>query len=198
MRNEKGQFQYMREDLTGRRFGRLVALNFSHKDKNRKTYWDFICDCGEIKTLRSDCVKNGSIQSCGCMKKEQDYKNLRMDRKLEKTLKTDETYSTLARRYAAMKQRCYDSHSKQYKNYGGRGIKVCDEWLHSFKNYYEWCISHGYRKELEIDRIDNDGNYEPLNCRFVTRKENVNNRRCSKKYANSEITTQIAKGCAAL
>ena len=180
MRNAKGQFQNMREDLTERRFEKLVALNFSHKDKNRKTYWDFRCDCGEIKTLRSDSVKNGSIKSCGCIKKAQDYYNLNIHKRLDTTIEIDETYETLARRYAAMKTRCYDAHSEPYKNYGGRGIKVCEEWLYSFKNYYEWCISHGYRKDLEIDRIDNDGDYEPSNCRFVTRKENVNNRRCSK------------------
>lgn len=189
MRNEKGQFQNMREDLTGKKYNKLIALNFSHKDKNRKTYWDFKCECGEIKTLRSDCVKNGSIRSCGCIKKEQDIYNLNVDKRLDKTIEIDDTYTTLARRYASMKSRCYDVHCKAYNNYGGRGIKVCDEWLYSFKNYYEWCISNGYRKELEIDRINNDGNYEPSNCRFVTRRENVNNRRCSKKYANTEITS---------
>lgn len=178
----------MREDLTGKRFNMLVALNFSHKNKSRKTYWDFRCDCGEIKTLRSDCVKNGSIKSCGCLKREQDIKNLNLEKRLDKTIPIDETYETLARRYAAMKQRCCDPRCPEYRNYGGRGIRVCDEWLYSFKNYYEWCVSHGYRKDLEIDRANNDGNYEPSNCRFVTRKENVNNRRCSKKKADTEIT----------
>lgn len=198
MRNAKGQFQNMREDLTGRRFERLVALNFSHKDKNRKTYWDFRCDCGAIKTLRSDSVKSGAIRSCGCMKSEQDVQNLNAWRRLDKTLEIDETYETLGRRYAAIKQRCYDVHYWTYKHYGARGIRMCDEWLYSFKNFYDWCISNGYRKDLEIDRIDNDGNYQPSNCRFVTRSENVNNRRCSKKQANTEITSQIAKGCEAL
>lgn len=198
MRNKNGQFCNMREDLTGNRYGRLVALNFSHKGKNRKTYWDFQCDCGEIKTLRSDSVKGGSIKSCGCMKREQDVQNLNTWRRLDNSLEIDETYQTLGRRYAAIKQRCYNAQYWAYRHYGARGIKMCDEWLHSFRSFYEWCISNGYRKDLEIDRIDNDGNYEPGNCRFVTRMVNVNNRRCSRKQADTEITSQIAKGCEAL
>lgn len=193
MRNEKGQFQNMREDLTGQRFGRLTALHFSHKDKNRKTYWDFLCDCGEIKTLRSDTVKNGNIRSCGCLKAEQDALNLRLDRRLEKEIKMDETYVTLGRRWAAMKSRCHDPHSQQYKNYGARGISVCEEWLYSFKNFYEWCISNGYQKELEIDRKNNDGNYEPSNCRFVTHQVNTNNTRRSKASRHRDNFTDCAR-----
>lgn len=180
MRNEKGQFQNMREDLTGKRFGRLVALHFSHKDRNRKTYWDFMCDCGEIKTLRSDSVKCGNIRSCGCLKAEQDVLNMHTERRLDKTIPMDETYVILGRRWAAMKSRCHDPHSQQYKNYGARGIRVCEEWLYSFKAFYHWCIENGYDKELEIDRRNNDGNYEPSNCRFVTHQVNMNNTRYSK------------------
>lgn len=181
MRNEKGQFQIMREDLTGKKFNKLTALSFSHKNKNRKTYWDFICDCGTVKTLRSDNVKSGSIQSCGCVKKNQDIINLKTYKALSKTIKHDKTYNLLVSRWFSMKARCYDPHNQAYKNYGGRGIKICDEWLYNFENYYYWCINNGFKQELELDRTNNDGNYEPSNCRFVTRKENVNNRRCSKK-----------------
>lgn len=193
MRNEKGQFQMMREDLTGRTFGKLTALNFSHKDRNRKTYWDFRCECGEIKTLRSDGVKAGRIQSCGCLKVAQDVQNLHLDRRLDKSIPMDETYVTLGRRYAAMKQRCYDPFTPMYKYYGGRGIKVCDEWLYSFKNYYNWCITHGYRKDLEIDRRNNDGNYEPSNCRFVTHKVNVNNSRTVKACRHRDNVTDCER-----
>ena len=184
MRNEKGQFMMMREDLKGKKFNKLTALSFSHKGKNRKTYWNFICDCGKLKTLRSDCVKNGSIKSCGCLKQEQDIENLNLNKTLSKEIVHDKTYETLVRRWFSMKSRCYDKHNPAYKNYGGRGIKVCDEWLYNFENYYYWCINNGYKKELEIDRTNNDGNYEPSNCRFVTKKENCNNRRCSKNKAS--------------
>ena len=90
-------------------------------------------------------------------------------------------------RWLGIKNRCYNVHFKQYKDYGGRGIKVCDEWLYNFKAFYDWSIENGYSPELQIDRINNDGNYEPNNCRWVTRKVNMNNTRRNRKYANTEV-----------
>lgn len=78
--------------------------------------------------------------------------------------------------WEGMKTRCYNKNACNYHNYGGRGIKVCDEWLHNFKAFQEWALSHGYDNTLRIDRIDNDKDYEPSNCRWVTNKENNNNR----------------------
>lgn len=191
MRNKKGQFINMREDITGKKFNHLTALSFSHKDKNRKTYWDFLCDCGEIKTLRTDCVKNGSIKSCGCLKREQDKKNLNRKGSVPKYDDIGKlSDSVLYNRWKGMKRRCYDKNFKQYKDYGGRGITVCEEWLYSFRNFYDWSMSHGFSEDLEIDRIDNDGNYEPENCRWVTHKINSNNRK--RKHANTEVSKQIA------
>lgn len=88
-------------------------------------------------------------------------------------------------KYYNMLKRCYDEKHKDYTNYGGRGIEVCKEWKESKQSFMEWCLENGFEKGLEIDRIDNDKGYEPTNCRFVTRKENANNRRCSfKKTTN--------------
>lgn len=81
----------------------------------------------------------------------------------------------------AMLYRCYNPKSTAYKNYGGRGIKVCDEWKNSRVSYVKWCLANGYKKGLQLDRINNDGNYEPSNCRFVTPKENSSNRRRKSK-----------------
>lgn len=181
----------MREDVTGQKFNHLTALGFSHKDKNRKTYWDFLCDCGNIKTLRLDCVKSGNTQSCGCLKREQDKINL--NRKGSEPIYGDIGRlkdCVLYHRWRGMKRRCYNKNFSQYKDYGGRGITMCEEWLYSFRNFYDWAMSHGFSEELEIDRIDNDGNYEPNNCRWVTHKVNANNRR--RKYVNSEENNQIA------
>lgn len=192
-RNSKGQFVKCREDVTGQRFNHLVALGFSHKNKNRKTYWDFICDCGNIKTLRLDCVKSGNTQSCGCLKKEQDKVNL--NRKGTKPMYEDIGAlgnCVLYSRWKGMKRRCYNKNHNHYKDYGGRGITVCDEWLYSFRNFYDWAIPNGFSEDLQIDRINNDGNYEPSNCHWVTAKENMNNTRRNKKQANSEGITLIA------
>ena len=195
-RNEKGQFVNMREDITGQRFGRLVALNFSHKDKNRKTYWDFQCDCGNIKTLRTDQVKNGNIKSCGCLKKEQD--NINLNRKGSEPWKYDSqglSQHPLYYKWKGMKERCYDVHSNSYKRYGGRGIEICEEWLCSFKAFYDWSINNGWEEGLQIDRIDNNGNYEPNNCRYVTAKENCNNRSTTRKIEINGITHSITEWC---
>lgn len=191
MRNEKGQFVLEREDITGQKFNMLTALNFSHKDKKRKTYWDFECECGNIKTLRTDQVKSGNTKSCGCLKPCTAVPNVHK-------LGSTPLYKDIGRlancplytRWRGMKNRCYNVHHKQYKDYGGRGIQICEEWLYNFRAFYDWAMANGFSEELEIDRIDNDGNYEPSNCRWVTHKVNVNNR--IRKYANTEVNEKIA------
>lgn len=83
----------------------------------------------------------------------------------------------LYRIFGNIKQRCYYKNNKDYKNYGGRGIIVCDEWLKDFKKFYDWAINNGYQDGLTIDRINNDGNYEPSNCRWITKKAQSRNNR---------------------
>ncbi len=186
--NNKGQFTNRRiKDYTGMRNGRLEAVSFSHtisNGKSRRTYWDFKCDCGKYKTLRVDTVfsKNKPILSCGCLKKEQDNKNLNRNGAKPNNIECIHTRKNpLYSRWEGMKRRCYNKNFKQYKDYGGRGIKICDEWLYDFDSFYYWAINNGFSPDLEIDRIDNDGNYEPSNCRWVTHKENMNNQKRSKR-----------------
>lgn len=97
--------------------------------------------------------------------------------------------------YNGMKYRCYNPKSASYKNYGARGIKICDEWLNDKNKFFEWCISSGIKKELSIDRIDVNGNYSPTNCRWATNKQQLNNMRCNvkleykdKKYTIAELS----------
>lgn len=191
MRNKKGQFVLEREDITGQKFNMLTALSFSHKDKRRKTYWDFECECGNIKTLRKDQVKSGNTKSCGCLHQKILEENVNRSGSKPKYNDIGRLSDcTLYNRWKGMKRRCYDKHFNQYKDYGGRGIQICEEWLYNFRAFYDWAMANGFSEELEIDRIDNDGNYEPSNCRWVTHLINCNNR--IRKHANTEVNEKIA------
>lgn len=102
---------------------------------------------------------------------------------------------TLYKRYYHIKERCYNPNSKSYHRYGGRGIKMCDEWLQNYENFEKWALSHGFMPELAIDRIDNDGNYSPDNCRFVTLKENNQKRRTAVYYTINGETKNLQQWC---
>lgn len=192
LRNEKGQFlKGQIKDYSGMRKGKLIATSFSHvvnNGKNRRTYWNFECDCGNHKVLRVDTIfgsKKGAL-SCGCIKKEQDEINLnRNGSKPNNPECLHKRENNLYARWLGIKRRCYNKNFKQYKDYGGRGIKMCDEWLYNFDSFYYWSKENGYEPHLEIDRIDVNGDYEPSNCRWVTHKENMNNQR----RANTEVIT---------
>ena len=94
-----------------------------------------------------------------------------------------------------MKTRCYNPSSNKYHAYGARGIKVCDEWKNSFKKFKEWALSNGYGDNLTIDRINNDGNYEPSNCRWVTNKQNTNNTRKNRVITYNGETHTMSEWC---
>ena len=101
----------------------------------------------------------------------------------------------LYRRYNHIKDRCYNPNNKSYARYGGRGIKMCDEWLNSYQAFEDWCLSHGFKKELSIDRIDNDGDYAPDNCRFVTLKENNQKRGTTLWFTINGETKNLQQWC---
>lgn len=159
-------------DLTGQRFGRLVALNRTKKGNLRGTFWLCQCDCGNQTIVATQNLKQGQIRSCGCL--------LREARKSNCTHGMSDT--RLFYVWNNMKNRCNWKKHKDYHNYGGRGIRVCDEWLHDFGTFASWALANGYDENAPygactLDRIDPDKDYEPSNCRFADSFVQANNRR---------------------
>lgn len=151
-------------NLQGKQSGRLTVLNFSGKNKWGVPIWKCLCSCGNITKALSGDLTFGHIKSCGCLQK-------------ERTSKANTThggsYSRLHKIWRSMKQRCLNERNSNYKNYGGRGVRICPKWKHHFVLFRSWALNNGYTESLTIDRINNDGNYEPSNCQFITRSENA-------------------------
>ena len=131
----------------------------------------------------------GLIKSCGCLKKEQDKINLAGH---HKHLKSNTNLYTI---WQDVKKRCYNPNYKSYSRWGGRGITVCDEWKNDFMSFYKWSVENGYQDGLTIDRIDNNGNYEPSNCRWVTQKEQANNRSSNIDITIGNSTRTLKEWC---
>lgn len=137
-------------------------------NNGKKTMYYCLCHCGNLFKASQSDLHSKHTTSCGCI---QHYNRGKA------TLTHGQSDTKLYYVYKTMRNRCYNKQVNSYKNYGGRGIAVCDEWKDDFQAFYKWAMSHGYKEGLQIDRINNDGNYEPNNCRWVTRKRNCNNRR---------------------
>lgn len=149
-------------DLTGQRFGRLVALERVGKNNHGVSLWKCKCDCGNECIVSQSGLHSWKTQSCGCLHKEtfNGYKHGYSKTRIYKI-------------WCAMRDRCAREKSSVYKYYGGKGIRVCDEWADSFMSFREWALANGYNDTLVIDRIDSTKNYCPSNCRWITQAENA-------------------------
>ncbi len=165
-------------DLKNKRFHRLLVVD-GPEIRKQFTHWKCKCDCGNFKWIAAAKLKNGHTKSCGCYRKIRFKENLTTH---------GLRYHPLYNIWNTMKQRCLNENTLSYEYYGGRGIKVCKSWHDDFIQFYKWSISNGYKKELQIDRIDNDGDYKPSNCRFVTSKVNNNNRRSCRLITFNGVT----------
>lgn len=165
MQNSKTNFSagdvYASITLTGN-------SEYRQQKGGRRLYVEGRCKCGDIRGYALRFLINGNTKSCGCERYENMLKAVAIHR-----LSKHPLYSV----YRDMVRRCCNSNTKSYHNYGGRGISVCKEWLDDVFSFRSWAILNGYEKGLQIDRIDNEGNYQPSNCRFVTREVNIRNTR---------------------
>ena len=175
-------------DLTGKRFGRLTVIGVEDNGK-RKTYYACQCDCGNVKVIRADALVSGCTVSCGCKKREQDRLNLTANHSHKMS------GTRLYNIWSGLKGRCNNPNDPRYDRYGGRGISVCDEWNTSFQSFYDWAINNGYSDDLTIDRIDNDGNYEPTKCKWSTNKEQCNNRVTNINIKIGNTTKTLTEWC---
>lgn len=154
----------LKYDYTGTRHFHFNVIKIARKDKRKGIIWECKCDCGKIFYTPTYAINSGQ-KSCGCMERSRKYTGI------------CSTKDRLYIEWRSMKQRCENSKYANYKAYGGRGIKVCEEWKNDFLAFRKWALDNGYRDDLSLDRIDVNGNYEPTNCRWADSFTQSNNRR---------------------
>lgn len=181
-----------RLDLTGERFGRLVAVEFSHRHVSPggspASMWLCRCDCGKESIHSLGMLRSGQAKSCGC--------GIR-DAVIRRCTTHGQSKAPEYNVWRAMKRRCYTKNDKNFHLYGGRGIKVCDQWKNDFNRFLD-DVGPRPSSHHTLDRIDSSGNYEPSNVRWASRKEQSRNRRCVKRVpfrgmlcSSGEIAEQV-------
>ena len=179
-------------DLTGQRFGRLTVLRQENGRKRGAVLWTCKCDCGNVISAPSGNLRAGRKRSCGCLVSETASKTAKTgSNRRTHGMKGTKIYHV----WDSIKYRCTNDHYPRWKDYGGRGITVCDEWLHDFQAFFDHIskLPHYGERGYSIDRIDNNGNYEPGNIRWATRTEQNRNRRNVKRRNENGISDNLAK-----
>lgn len=173
------------KDMSGQRFGRLKVVSHAgtrtEASGKKRSLWLCNCDCGNTVEVLRDNLVGGRTTSCGCY---------RYERSIACNTDHGGTGTRLFDIWQSMKERCYNPNCKSYANYGGRGISIWGEWRKSFQKFRFWALRNGYKDNLTIDRIDNDGPYAPWNCRWVTMQEQQYNRRNNRyiEYGGERMT----------
>jgi hypothetical protein len=165
------------KDLAGMKFNKLTVIEQAGHDKYNKILWRCMCDCGRETITHGRDLVNGHCKSCGCALNEHRREEGRF-----KGLSNTRPF----RIWKGMIARCFNLNCESYSDYGGRGISVCSEWqgTQGFFNFLSWALNNGYSNDLSIDRVDNNGDYEPSNCRWATWTQQANNRRKPDKVVN--------------
>lgn len=176
------------KDLMGRKFGKLTAIEQIGKNNHGNYLWRCVCDCGKEKVVPSGKLVQGRATNCGC-----DTFRLKSEAFSKHGLLKDGKRPRTFTIWNDMKARCLSPKSRSYPNYGGKGIKICKEWLESYAAFHYWAIANGYRDDLTIDRIDVNGNYCPENCRWVDRRTQNNNTSRNHRVTYNGKTQTIAE-----
>ena len=164
--------KYNNPDYIGKKYYRMTVVGFEHRGAH--WYWKCVCECGNEKVVLPEKLLNGHTKSCGCMKVER----MKSYTKIYRTTHGD-TGKRLYYILSGMKARCNNPNNKDYKSYGARGIKVCDEWNNDYTSFKQWALSNGYQDDLTIERIDVNGNYCPENCKWIPHGEQPMNTRAN-------------------
>lgn len=159
-------------DMTGKKFGRWTVIDYAGLDKSGHAVWKCLCECGNVKDVRGQRLRDGESQSCGCLAKEITSIH---------NSKHNGSFDRLYTVWSGMKARCENPSHCEYHRYGGRGISICDEWKNDYTAFREWALAQGYdpsapKGKCTLDRIDNDNGYSPQNCTFSDMKKQCNNR----------------------
>ena len=177
--------------MIGNKYNKLIVLERLDNDKFGNSKWLCKCECGNTVEVLGIHLRSGHTKSCGCLQKEK-------CRQIIHKPKHGMAKSRIYKIWNGMKNRTNtNSLSKDtlYKNYSGRGIKVCDEWRNSFKNFAEWSLANGYTDNLTIERVNNDKDYEPYNCKWVDLGDQANNRRSNVKITYNNETHNLSEWC---
>lgn len=170
-------------DLTGQQFGKLTVIEYVGKNSHNESMWRCKCSCSNKSetVVRTSDLRTGNTTTCGCG---------RIDGAKRSNTKHGLRGNPMYSNWKNMLNRCQNSKHKSYPEYGGRGIRVCDEWSNpdtGIKNFVKWGIENGYEKGLTIDRIDPDGDYCPENCRWLTNRDQQRNKRCNIKLRDGTL-----------
>ncbi len=170
----------MLKDRTGKRYGNLIALSFSGMARGGNAMWKVQCDCGKVWDVRGSDLRSGNTTSCGCAR-------VRIKHGATRAGKPTREYRT----WKNMKTRCFNQNNSEFKNYGARGISVCERWRNSFGNFLE--DMGECPPGLTLERVNNSGNYKPSNCRWATRKEQNRNSRRNRLLTVDGVTRCVSE-----